>query len=179
MPRPKTKDELISAANGQFDKMWSLVESLSEEQLLDSFNFALTEKDKEAHWRRDQNVRDVLIHLYEWHQLLVTWIAANTKGNEQPFLPQPYNWKTYGKMNIEFWEKHQSTSYEEAEKLVKASHKQVLMLIEEFSENELFEKAYFTWTGTTNLGSYCISSTSSHYDWAIKKLKRYKKRLDA
>ena len=29
----------------------------------------------------------------------------------------------------------------------------------------------FDWTGNTTLGSYFISSTASHYDWAIKKNK--------
>lgn len=29
--------------------------------------------------------------------------------------------------------------------------------------------------GTTNLGAYFISTTSSHYDWALKKLKAHRK----
>ena len=48
-------------------------------------------------------------------------------------------------------------------------------LIEVFSDEELFTKRFFSWTGTTTLGSYCVSATSSHYDWAIKKLKQVKK----
>jgi hypothetical protein len=31
------------------------------------------------------------------------------KGNHKPFLPEPYDWKTYGDMNVKFWEKHQTT----------------------------------------------------------------------
>ena len=44
--------------------------------------------------------------------------------------------------------------------------------IERFSNDELFSKKYFDWTGTTTLGSYCVSATSSHYDWAIKDIKK-------
>jgi hypothetical protein len=40
---------------------------------------------------------------------------------------------------------------------------------------ELFAKKAFSWTGTTTLGAYCVSATSSHYDWAIKKLKNHLK----
>ena len=29
--------------------------------------------------------------------------------------------------------------------------------------------------GTTNLGAYFISTTSSHYDWVLKKLKAHRK----
>lgn len=35
---------------------------------------------------------------------------------------------------------------------------------------------FFNWTGTTSLGSYCVSATSSHYDWAMKKIKKTQKR---
>jgi hypothetical protein len=52
-------------------------------------------------------------------------------------------------------------------------HREVLKLIESFTNEELFTKKYYSWTGTTSLGSYAVSSTSSHYDWAIKKLKQH------
>ncbi|MFD1898932.1 ClbS/DfsB family four-helix bundle protein [Enterococcus termitis] len=39
-------------------------------------------KKRKAHWLRDQNLRDVLIHLYEWHQLLLSWVISNQNGEE-------------------------------------------------------------------------------------------------
>lgn len=72
--------------------------------------FQMTKK-KEAHWKRDKNLQDVLIHLYEWHQLLLNWIHANQNGHRKPFIPAPYNRKTYGDLNAEFWKKHQSTGF--------------------------------------------------------------------
>lgn len=39
-----------------------------------------------------------------------------------------------------------------------------------FSNRELFTNKYFKWTGTTSLGSYCVSAISSHYDWPVKKI---------
>ena len=120
-------------------------------------------------------MRDVLVHLYEWHQLLLNWVNSNQNGVSMPFLPAPYNWKTYGEMNVGFWEKHQATPYAEAEEMLLGSHKEVLLLIERFSNEELFKAKHFSWTGTTTLGSYCISATSSHYDWAMKKIKAHRK----
>ncbi len=144
MARPTTKLELIQAGNEQFRRLWELIDSM-----------------------------DVLVHLYEWHQLLLNWVAANQSGNEQPFLPPPYNWKSYGKMNEEFTAKYQNTSYEDAADKVRQSHAEVMELIDTFSDEALFTKKYFPWTGTTSLGSYCVSATSSHYDWAIKKIKKH------
>lgn len=174
MARPATKSDLLEAATQQFTRMQQQIEALPAEQQTANFLFG-AETGKEAHWSRDKNLRDVLIHLYEWHQLLLKWVAANQQGAAQPFIPEPYNWKTYGQMNIVFWEKHQTTPYEAALQMVQDSHQNVLDMIETFSNEELFEKKHFTWTGTSNLGSYCISATSSHYDWAIKKIKKHSK----
>ena len=46
-----------------------------------------------------------------------------------------------------------------------------MALIETFSNEQLFAKSVFDWTGTSTLGAYCVSATASHYDWAIKKIK--------
>ena len=82
-------------------------------------------------------------------------------------------------MNVEFLEKHQTTSYATSKTMLLDSHKKVLATLEHFTNDELFKSKYFSWTGTTTLGSYCVSATASHYDWAMKKikvhLKSYKK----
>lgn len=171
MPRPTTKPELITAANTQFDSLLAMIDAMPKDDQAAEFCFDMDKAGNEAHWKRDRNIRDIFVHLYEWHRLLLDWVAANQSGKNKPFLPESYTWKTYGPMNVAFWEKHQSTSYEQSRGMLKASHKAVLVLIENFSNEELFEKKHFSWTGTTSLGSYCVSATSSHYDWAMKKIK--------
>lgn len=175
MARPTTKTDLIKAADEQFTKLWQLVDGMSEVEQTTTFNFGDISSKKEAHWRRDSNLRDVWIHLYEWHQLLLNWVHSNQSGDAKPFLPAPYNWKTYGDMNLEFWEKHQVTSYKEAKEMLKESHKDVMKLIETFSNDALFAKAAFSWVGGSTLGSYCVSATASHYAWAIKKINLHHK----
>jgi hypothetical protein len=174
MARATTKTDLIIAANEQFDKLWKLIDTMSDEQQNAEFSSEMATAGKEAHWSRDKNLRDVLVHLYEWHQLLLNWVNSNCKGEAKPFLPEPYNWKTYPAMNVEFWKKHQNTPLVDAKKMLTESHKNVAALIETFSSEELFAKKSFAWTGTSTLGAYCVSATSSHYDWAIKKLKKHK-----
>ncbi|WP_413111895.1 ClbS/DfsB family four-helix bundle protein [Thaumasiovibrio sp. DFM-14] len=177
MTRPKTKEDLISQANDKFLTLFRYIESMSDAELSTEFDFSSEPNKKEAHWCRDRNLRDVLVHLYEWHQLLFNWINSNISGENVSFLPEPYNWKTYGQMNIEFFNKHQGTELLSAKVLVKESHKAALELTSTFSNEELFTKRHFDWTGTTTLGSYCISAMPSHYDWALKKLKAHVKRV--
>ena len=175
MPRATTKEELINDAKENYEKLNLLISKLNEEELNTSFDFSKDEKKKEAHWKRDKNLRDILIHLYEWHQLLLNWVNSNQKGVDRPFLLEPYNWKTYGDMNIEFWKKHQNTSLEDATMMFNKSHKNILKLIDSFSNEELFSKGTYKWVGGSTLGSYFVSTTSSHYDWAIKKLKAHQR----
>ncbi len=183
MPRATTKAGLIKTAGENFDKLWKIVDGMSGAQQAADFAFdaeALTAKDGAAHWKRDKNLRDVLVHLYEWHQLLLNWEKANADGTLTPFLPPPYTWKTYGEMNIGFWEKHQklNTTLDNAKAMLQDSHKRVLAVIEKYSDAELFTKAHYKWTGTSSFGQYCVSATASHYDWAIKKLKEQVKALN-
>ena len=175
MARPQTKEDLLIAAKENYEKLNTLIAKMSDKELTTPFDFSKDEKKKEAHWKRDKNLRDVLIHLYDWHQLILNWVESNQKGEEKPFIPQPYNWRTYGDMNVEFWKKHQNTSLEDATKALQKSHKEVLKLAENFTNEELFSKKVYKWVGGSTLGSYFVSATSSHYDWAIKKLKAHQK----
>lgn len=179
MSRAKTKIELIESANVQFEKMLQLIDSISKKDQLAIFNYDdLVKNKKEAHWKRDKNIRDLLIHLYEWHQLFINWVKSNQSGVTSSFLPKPYNWKTYGDMNVSFWEKHQNTNYVDSINMVKGSHNDVVKTIDGFSNEDLFSKGVYSWTGGSTLGQYCVSVTSSHYDWAISKIKLYIKTLN-
>ena len=175
MGRPTTKVDLLTAAADNYEKLNVLISGLTEQELSVPFDFSGDVKRKEAHWKRDKNLRDILAHLYEWHQLLLNWVHSNQKGDSKPFIPQPYNWKTYGNMNVEFWKKHQNTSLDNAKNMFQKSHVEIMKLVECFSNEELFSKGIYKWVGRSTLGSYFISVTSSHYNWAIKKLKAHKK----
>lgn len=80
-------------------------------------------------------------------------------------------------MNIELWKKHQSTDLAQAKKQLRDSHNTALAMVDRFTNEELFNKQYFNWTGTTTLGSYCISAMPSHYDWALTKLRAHAKQV--
>lgn len=183
MPRARNKDDLILFSKTNYDLLLKMISEMSENQLNTPFDFSGCPNAKEAHWSRDKNVRDILIHLYEWQKLLLVFIKNNLNekkvslGNKIAFLPPEYSWKTYGEMNVQFWKKHQETSLETAKNQFEKSHSEIMELIETFSNEELFTKKYFDFTGTTDLGSYFVSTTSSHYDWAIKKIKLHCKRI--
>ena len=175
MGRPTTKAELLQAATEKYEELNKLISSMTERELDTAFDFTKMKSKTQAHWGRDKNLRDILVHLYEWHRLVLDWVAANRKGENSPLLPEPYNWRTYGNMNMEIWKKHQNTSLDEAKTMLEQSHREVMALAETFSDRELFEKDVFPWVGNAALSGYFIPNTSSHYNWAIKKLKAHRK----
>ncbi len=175
MGRPTTKTDLLTAASANYENLNAFIAGMTEKELCTPFDFSSNPSKKEAHWKRDKNLRDILVHLYEWHQLLLNWVQSNQNGDNKPFLPKPYNWKTYAKLNEQFWKKHQNTSLDDAKDMLQKSHDEVMKLAETFSNEELFSKGVYRWVGGSVLGSYFVSNMSSHYDWALKKLKAHRK----
>jgi hypothetical protein len=179
MPRPRNKQDLIRAGEEYYAKLIEMADGMSEKEMNTEFDFSGDPSKKERHWGRDKNLRDIWVHLYEWHRMLLEFVDTNlNKGGNAPFLPEPYTWKTYGDMNVEYWKKHQKTSLEDARKMFEKSHKDVMKLAESLSEEQLFTKGMYPWVGGSVLGSYFVSVLSSHYDWAMKKLKAHKKNCE-
>lgn len=149
MPRPTTKKELLSQSRNKYQNLLDLINSFSIEQQEWKFPFE----------DRDKNIKDVLIHLYERHKLLLSWESSNIQWKPKSFLPDEYNWKTYPKMNIEIWEKHKKTRLSDAKNMLQKTYNTSSWMIESHTDEELFTKKYYPWTGSTSLGSYCISDT--------------------
>ncbi len=179
MPRPRNKQDLIKAGEEYYKKLLKMADSMTEKEMTTPFDFSGDPSKKGRHWSRDKNLRDIWVHLYEWHRMLLEFVDNNlTKGLNKPFLPEPYTWKTYGDMKVEYWRKHQKTAVSDARKMFEKSHEDVMKLAESFSEDELFTKGKYPWVGGSVLGSYFVSCLSSHYDWAMKKLKAHKKNCE-
>lgn len=165
MSRPKTKDELIELSRKNFAKLNELVDSYSTEEQHAEF----------PRGTMNRNIRDVLAHLHEWHLMMLNWYEVGMRG-EKPEIPaKGYTWKTVPILNQEIWEKYSAVNLEKVRADLTESYKQLQKVIERHSDEELFEKKRYKWTGTTSLGSYLVSATSSHYDWALKLISKAKK----
>ena len=166
MPRPKNKTDLLNLWEKNFNKLFDIINSFSDEEKIQEFIFDNN---------RDINIKDILTHLHEWHLMMIGWYKEGIIGWNPEKPAKGYTWKTIKGLNKKIWEKYQNTSFEESVKLINKSFLDVREIIKKHSEEELFEKKKYKWTGTTSMASYFISATSSHYDWGIKMLKQYKK----
>lgn len=165
MPRPQNKDDLLTLSQLNYQKLIDFIESFSKEEQMIEF----------PEWIRDRNMRDVLIHLHEWHLMMKRWHKDGMSWIKPDMPAKWYTWKTIVELNQKIWEKYQSTNLEESKRLFQQSFLEIRHIIENHTNEELFEKKRYKWTGTTSMWSYLISSTSSHYDWGFKLIKKAKK----
>ncbi|SMO79197.1 ClbS/DfsB family four-helix bundle protein [Gracilimonas mengyeensis] len=162
MARPKSKEELKLQSTENYFKLIEFVEQLEQEDQQAEF--------PEGYLNR--NISDVLCHLHQWHLMMLEWYRTGMKG-EKPDMPaKGYTWKTLPDLNREIWEQYRDTPLDEAKSMLHSSFADLQYIIDKHTDEELFEKKRYPWTGSTSLGAYLISATSSHYDWALKLIKK-------
>ena len=162
MGRPKNKAELKELSNSNFQKLMELVED--KKQVDHSVEFPAGYLNR--------NIKDVIAHLHEWHNMFLTWYKEGMKGVKPHMPKEGYTWKTLPDLNREIWNTYKDHKLEDVVKKLKSSHSQMESLIDGHSNEDLFTKKKYKWTGSTSMGAYLISATSSHYDWAIKLIKK-------
>lgn len=162
MPRPKNKSELLSLSTKNYDKLSSHINQLPKELKVASFHPGTM----------NRNIRDVLAHLHEWHLMMINWYEMGMSGKKPDIPAKGYTWKTVPDLNLKILHKYSDSSLESISNLLEKTHQQISHIIGQHSDEELFEKKRYHWTGTTSLGAYFISATSSHYDWALKLIKK-------
>ncbi len=162
MSKPTSKEELLDACEKNYNRLNSLVDSYSVEESQKTF----------PQGTLNRNIRDVLAHLHHWHLLFLRWYEEGM-SDKIPDIPAPgYSWKRLPTLNQKIWKEYQNTKLDTIRKQLDISYQQVHTLIEQHTDKELFEKRKYKWTGTTSLGAYLISNTSSHYNWALKMILR-------
>ena len=165
MPRPKTKSELVSLSQSNFKKLLEFIDT-----------FSPTEQERNfPNGTLNSNIKDVLAHLHHWHLMMREWYQEGMSGKNPAMPAKGYTWKTLPALNREIQKQYKNVSLDKSKKLLIKSFEEIQILIAKHSEVELFEKKRYKWTGSTSLAAYLISNTSSHYDWAIKLIKKCKK----
>lgn len=168
MARPTTKIELLEQSNENYLKLFKYIDELPADLRLSEFPPGTL----------NRNIRDVLAHIHHWHLLMLDWYSKGMNG-EKPDIPaKGYTWKTTPELNRAIFDKYISVSFDEAKAMLNNSFLEIRKLIDSHSDDELFEKKRYKWTGTTSLGAYFISASSSHYDWALKLIKKSLRKLE-
>jgi hypothetical protein len=160
MSRPASKTELLAAIARERSELEALLGALTTEQMV--------EPDLMGQW----SVKDVLAHLVEWEQMVLSWYRAGLRG-EMPEMPAPgLKWNQTPQLNQMILEKHRDRPVDQVMERFGASHQEIVGVIHGISDQELFVPGRMAWTGKNTVGTYFVSATSSHYLWARKKIRK-------
>jgi hypothetical protein len=164
MPRPTTREALLEAAASEYA---TLMRALSDFPADHRENIAWQAPIED----QSRNPRDVVAHLHAWHLMTMDWCRSGETGGT-PQVPGPgRTWRDTPAINAEIWDQFAATPYTDAVDLLDASHHEIVGLIAEHTQEQLFDRGVYPWTKSTSLGAYFVSATSSHYQWGVKTLK--------
>ena len=167
MSRPKNKSELLEISSNNYQALTNYVENLSLEELNMEFPEGFL----------NRNVRDVLAHLHHWHIMMLDWYEKGMKGDQPDMPARGYSWKTAPALNLSIREMYKDIPLKKVVKLLNTSYQEIQNIIRSHNDDELFTKKKYRWTGSTSLGAYLISASSSHYAWALKLVAKVHKSL--
>ena len=158
------KEELIADADAQHDALLGVLGQIPESACVES-----------GVWGDDWSVADLLSHLAEWHVMLLGWWREGQEGST-PAMPAPgFKWNETPRLNRAIQARYHGRSYALARDHFEATHAEVVALMRELSQADLFEAGRFEWTGKNALVTYIGANTASHYRFAQKVIKRWQR----
>lgn len=163
MARPTTKLDLQTAADTEFEKLWTAVSAVP------------VEERERAGACEDWSVKDLLAHLHAWHEMTLQWEKIGSAG-EKPVIPaEGYTFADTPALNEAIYQRTRNDAWEDIEARLRATHAELQSVITRYSNDDLFTKQRFQWTRSTSVGAYLVSATSSHYAWASKLIRKWSK----
>lgn len=133
MPRPQTKNQILSASQEDYQALQKFLATLTPDQMIQPGTL--------GEW----SVKDTLAHLHEWHQMVLNWVAAGQRG-ETPSVPaKDFKWSQLPALNQDIYEQYRHHSLADVLEMFHASYLQIMTLIENLSEEELFTPGLHPW----------------------------------
>ena len=165
MSRPTNRTELLTAMSQQYAALVTEIDDVDRDDRLRAGACEV--------W----SVKDILAHLDAWHEMFLLWEGAGSAG-ETIAMPAPgHTWKDTPALNQEIYLRVKDDAYKTVVARLADSYLRVRFIVETYHDDDLFAKRRYVWTGSTSVGSYAVSATSNHYDWARKLVRKFKKSL--
>lgn len=158
-------------------KFTSKVEFLAEirkersklEELLDQ----IPKKKKAVEVVEGMSIKDFLAHRTEWGRMMIRWYEEGAAGGTPAVPTEEFKWNQLKELNADIHRRFDKTSLVKIEAEFAAVHDELYRMIEKMTEDELFTKQHYSFTGTSDLVTYLNSATASHYRSARRHIARW------
>ena len=160
MPRPQTKAQLLTESQQEYDALEKFLAALTPEQMIQPG--ALGE------W----SPKDVLVHLYEWQQMLFRWYEAGQRGETPPIPAEGFKWSQLPALNQQIYEQYKNWPLEKVLEAFRGSHHKTVTWIQSLSGADLTTPGLYPWMNQNTLIAYITANTGSHYRWARTEMRK-------
>ena len=126
-------------------------------------------------WGDDWTISDLIAHLAEWQFMFLTWYRDGLKGAKVEVPAPGYKVRETPKLNRAIWLKHRGRSVASVRADFESGYSQILDIVENLSAEQLLAPGHFNWTGKNPLRTYIGANTASHYRFAMKVIKRWRR----
>lgn len=160
MSRFSTKEELLEDA-------------LTARQTLDVLLASMPDEAKMEEITDGMSTKDFIAHRTEWGRMALSWCAEARAGTSPAVPAEGYSWGQLKELNAQIHERFADIPLDEAQREFDSVNDELITLIDGCTEEELFTKRYYDFTGTSDLATYLTSATGGHYRSAYKHINRW------
>lgn len=119
------------------------------------------------------SVKDFLAHRAEWGRMMIRWYTEAKAGGTPAVPTERYKWNQLKELNADIHRRFADTPLSEVVSEFDRVHNELYRIISGTTEEELFTKKYYPFTGASDLATYLNSATASHYRSAAKHFRKW------
>lgn len=158
--RFSTRAELLEDADGARRKLEDLISRIPDEALVIEVTDGMSTKD-------------FLAHRTEWGRMMIRWYTEAADGGSPAVPSDRHTWRELPALNAEIHERFADISPTDARAQFAEVHDALRRLIASCTDDELFTKHHYDFTGSSDLATYFVSATGGHYRSAYKHIDRW------
>lgn len=163
MAVPTNKDELLSAIDTSFDKLFT--------QLRDVPSSLVDEQCLDGHVKGTRmSVANLVAYLVGWNELVLKWIDRDSSGKPIDYPDTGYKGNELGKLAQKFYRDYEDVPYAELLDRLCLAKAKIVSFIENTDNAALYERP---WYGKWTLGRMIQFNTSSPYANARGRLRKW------
>lgn len=169
MAIPHDKATLLSAIDLNFEKL--------RKELVGLPQASVNERNMEGHAKGTQmSVADLVAYLVGWNELVLKWLDRDAAGEPIDFPETNFKWSELGLLAQKFYRDYEGMPFGRLVKRLEAAKDRIVSQIEARSDNDLYGRS---WYGKWTMGRMIQFNTSSPYDNARARLRKWKKAQQA
>ena len=158
--RFSSREELLEDADSARRKLEVLIARIPDEALVIEVIDGMSTKD-------------FLTHRTEWGRMMIRWYTETANGGSPAVPSERHTWRELPALNAEIHERFADIDPTDARTQFVEVHDELRALMASCTDEELFTKHHYGFTGTSDLATYFVSATGGHYRSAYKHINRW------